>query len=73
MKISPRVYKAEGAVARANCIERVIEDIKAASLLGLPFTVQTTHRQAFRNGGNVHKADIYEYRVIIGELTEIDD
>jgi hypothetical protein len=44
-------------------LERLIEDIRAAFRLGIPFSVTPVERRAFRHGGNVNKADISEYVV----------
>lgn len=70
LPLERRVYTAD--VPADHSIDRVIEDIKAAHHLGLPFKLTTTHRRGFRGGGNVNKADIYEYSLEIGVLTEVD-
>lgn len=54
-----------------QAIDGLIADITAAHRLGIPFAVTTTHRKAFRGGGNVVRGSVYEYRIEFGDYEEL--
>lgn len=72
LPLEKRTYEVSPDGNRERAISRVVADIEAASLLGIPFSVTTVYRQAFRHGGNVSKADVVEYVVEVGKLTAAD-
>jgi hypothetical protein len=61
-----RRYEFSPTGGRADAIAKVIATIEAASHLNLPFTVTTEKGEHFRNGGNVNKATILSYHVVVG-------
>lgn len=71
--ISQRTYEYEperGNRSRHDCAESLVEDIRAAARLDLPFTVRTIHDKQFRHGGNVNRATIRAYEFTLGEFED---
>lgn len=68
--IKQKVYEIKPEGNPGAAIEAVITDIRAAADLGLTFEVLTVNRKAFRHGGNVTKADVWEYRVTVGKFED---
>jgi len=53
-----------------HAFRAVLDEIRSAHELGIPFSVRTVYSQSFRFGGNVNKADIFSYEVTVGELDD---
>jgi hypothetical protein len=68
---SPNVYEVSPDESAEKALDCVIDDIRAASHLGIAFTVTTVHSKQFR-GGNVSKASVIEYRVEFGKPVVLD-
>lgn len=66
----PRTYRYEvsqGSDWRDSAIDHIVELIRAANSLHLPFSVTTERSKQFRHGGNLVKADILTYVVTVGK------